>query len=94
MNVDATVHALQTFQGGAQGEVAFAAANMADGSYSMALAAAAPKSAAFTAGTPLTFSPVAASAGQYDLLAVTGAGAQQTAPIDVSAGSVTQSFAF
>jgi hypothetical protein len=94
-NVDAVVHALQAFQGAAQGEVAFAAANMGDGSYSMALPSAAPKSAAFGgAGMPLVFSAVTASAGQYELLAVTGAGAQQAVPVSVSAGSVTQSFAF
>ena len=93
-NVDATIQAWQTFANAAQGEVAFATVNMAGGGYSIALPSAAPKSAAFSAGMPLTFTAVTASAGMYTLLAVTGTGMQQTAAIDVSSVNATQNFAF
>lgn len=93
---NATVRALQTF---GTGEVMEIGAAVVSASYSLSLPIVAPKIGAYAATLPIVFTADSAAAGKFTLegVAADSAGALLgtiTHPVDVSAGAVTQDFAF
>lgn len=93
---NATVRALQKF---ATGEAMEVGAAVVSANYSLSLPTVAPKMGAFTATLPIAFTADGSAAGKFTLEGVaadsTGALLGTIAhDIDVSAGAVTQDFAF
>ena len=89
----ATVSATQTFSaGGPKVEIAFQAADLTSGAYSLSVPSAAPLLGKF--GTlPITFAADSSLAGKYTVEAAATGYATQSAAVDVSSADATKNFA-
>jgi hypothetical protein len=93
VSAEASIRALQTFTSGSTPTmtVGFVAANLVDGTYALSLPIGAPSLGSY-GPLPISLTPDAAIAGNYQVEASATGYVTQTQTVDISGGDMTQDF--